>query len=105
MTIRVEAAVFYRVVDPITAVVAIRDYRHAVLRIAQTTLRATLGQHQLDDLLANQHAINERLKQIIDTATEPWGVQRDARHARMPGGARAGRIGLCRRGGAHRQVP
>jgi regulator of protease activity HflC (stomatin/prohibitin superfamily) len=74
VTVRVEAAVFFRVVDPIKAVVAIRDYQHGVLRIAQTTLRATLGQHELDDLLANQAAINELLKQIIDTATEPWGV-------------------------------
>lgn len=74
VTVRVEAAVFYRVVDPIKAVVAIRDYQHGVLRIAQTTLRATLGQHELDDLLANQAVINELLKQIIDSATEPWGV-------------------------------
>ena len=74
VTVRVEAAVFYRVVDPVKAVVAIRDYQHGVLRIAQTTLRATLGQHELDDLLANQAAINELLKQIIDSATEPWGI-------------------------------
>jgi regulator of protease activity HflC (stomatin/prohibitin superfamily) len=74
VTIRVEAAVFFRVVDPIKAVVAIHDYRHGVLRIAQTTLRATLGQHDLDDLLGNQAAINELLKQIIDAGTEPWGV-------------------------------
>lgn len=74
VTVRVEAAVFYRVVDPVKAVVAIRDYQHGVLRIAQTTLRATLGQHELDDLLANQAAINELLKQIIDAGTEPWGV-------------------------------
>jgi regulator of protease activity HflC (stomatin/prohibitin superfamily) len=74
VTVRVEAAVFYRVVDPVKAVVAIRDYQHGVLRIAQTTLRATLGQHELDDLLANQAVINELLKQIIDAATEPWGV-------------------------------
>jgi regulator of protease activity HflC (stomatin/prohibitin superfamily) len=74
VTIRVEAAVFYRVVDPVKAVVAIRDCRHGVLRIAQTTLRATLGQHDLDDLLANQATINELLKQIIDASTEPWGV-------------------------------
>jgi regulator of protease activity HflC (stomatin/prohibitin superfamily) len=74
VTVRVEAAVFFRVVDPIKAVVAIRDYQHGVLRIAQTTLRATLGQHELDDLLANQAAINELLKEIIDAATEPWGV-------------------------------
>ena len=74
VTVRVEAAVFFQVVDPIKAVVAIRDYQHGVLRIAQTTLRATLGQHELDDLLANQVVINELLKQIIDSGTEPWGV-------------------------------
>ncbi|MGZ4269702.1 MAG: slipin family protein [Solirubrobacteraceae bacterium] len=74
VTIRVEAAVFFRVADPVKAVVAIRDYKHAVLRIAQTTLRATLGQHELDDLLAHQAAINELLQGVIDAATEPWGV-------------------------------
>ena len=74
VTIRVEAAVFFKVIDPIKAVVAIRDYKHGVLRIAQTTLRATIGQHELDELLANQAAINELLKQIIDAGTEPWGV-------------------------------
>lgn len=74
VTVRVEAAVFFRVVDPVKAVVEIRDYQHGVLRIAQTTLRATLGQHDLDDLLANQATINELLKQIIDAGTEAWGI-------------------------------
>lgn len=74
VTVRVEAAVFFRVVDPVKAAVEIRDYQHGVLRIAQTTLRATLGQHDLDDLLANQAAINELVKQIIDSGTEPWGI-------------------------------
>ena len=74
VTIGVEAAVFFQVTDPVKAVVAIRDYKHAVLRIAQTTLRAILGQHELDDVLANQGVINELLKQVIDAATEPWGV-------------------------------
>ncbi len=74
VTVRVEAAVFYRVTDPVKAVVAIHDYEHGILRIAQTTLRATLGQHELDDLLANQAAINTLLEQVIDAATEPWGV-------------------------------
>ena len=75
VTVRVEAAVFYQVVDPVKAVVKIYDYRHAILRIAQTTLRAALSQHDLDDLLANQDAVNEQLKEMIDEATEPWGVQ------------------------------
>jgi len=74
VTVRVEAAVFFRVVDPVKAVVQIRDYQHGVLRIAQTTLRTTLGQHDLDDLLGNQATINELLKQIIDSGTEAWGI-------------------------------
>ncbi len=74
VTVRVEAAVFFRVVDPVKAVVAIRDYQHGVLRIAQTTLRATLGQHELDDLLANQAAINQLLQRIIDAGTVAWGI-------------------------------
>ena len=79
VTIRVEAAVFYRVVDPVKAVVAIRDYRHAILRSAQTALRARLGRHELDDVLANQAAINEQLKQIIDRATQPSTAARAER--------------------------
>jgi regulator of protease activity HflC (stomatin/prohibitin superfamily) len=74
VTVRVEAAVFFRVTDPVKAVVQIRDYQHGVLRIAQTTLRTTLGQHDLDDLLANQARINDLLKQIIDSGTEMWGI-------------------------------
>lgn len=75
VTIRVEAAVFFCVVDPVKAVVAIRDYKHGVLRIAQTTLRATLGRRDLDDLLANQAEINTLVQEIIDQGTEPWGVR------------------------------
>ncbi|MEA2218788.1 MAG: hypothetical protein QOJ35_1414 [Solirubrobacteraceae bacterium] len=75
VTIRIEAVVYYRVHDPVKAIVAIRDYEAAIPRIAQTTLRAALGRHELDDLLANQESINERLKSQIDEATEAWGVQ------------------------------
>ncbi len=75
VTVHIEAAVFYRVVDPARSVVEIRDYKAAILRIAQTTLRAALSQHDLDDLLANQEVVNEQLKIRIDAATEPWGVQ------------------------------
>lgn len=67
--------VYYRVIDPVKAIVAIRDYEEAIPRIAQTTLRASLGRHELDDLLANQETINEQLKTQIDIATEEWGVQ------------------------------
>jgi len=75
VTIRIVAVVYYRVIDPVNAVVAIRDYEEAIPRVAQTTLRAALGQHELDELLANQDKINEQLKTQIDAATEAWGVQ------------------------------
>ena len=75
VTVRVEAAVFFKVVDAAKAVVEIYDYRHAIMRISQTTLRAALSQHDLDDLLGNQEKINEGLKTRIDEATEEWGVQ------------------------------
>ncbi|MBJ7348497.1 MAG: slipin family protein [Thermoleophilaceae bacterium] len=75
VTVRVEAAVFFKVVDSAKAVVEIYDYRLAVLRIAQTTLRAALSRHELDDLLANQESVTEQLKTMIDEATETWGVQ------------------------------
>lgn len=75
VTVRIEAVVYYRVIDPVKAIVAIRDYEEAIPRIAQTTLRASLGRHELDDLLANQETINEQLKTQIDIATEEWGVQ------------------------------
>jgi regulator of protease activity HflC (stomatin/prohibitin superfamily) len=75
VTVRVEAAVFFKVIDPAKAVVEIYDYRHAILRIAQTTLRAALSQHDLDDLLAHQETVNDQLKLRIDEATEEWGVQ------------------------------
>jgi regulator of protease activity HflC (stomatin/prohibitin superfamily) len=75
VTVRVEAVVYFRVADPIKAVVEIREYEEAIPRIAQTTLRATLGQHDLDDLLANQQKINDQLETQIDRLTEPWGVE------------------------------
>lgn len=75
VTVRVEAVVYYRVIDPVKAIVAIRNYEEAIPRIAQTTLRASLGRHELDELLAHQEAINEQLKTQIDIATEEWGVQ------------------------------
>src|ERR1041385_5132391 len=62
VTVRVDAVVYFKVVDPVRAVVVIRDYAFATQRIAQTTLRATLGQHELDDLLANRLQINSQLQ-------------------------------------------
>jgi regulator of protease activity HflC (stomatin/prohibitin superfamily) len=71
----VDAVVYFRVVDPISAVVKVENYLKATSLIAQTTLRSVLGQAPLDDLLSQREAINLRLQEIIDRQTEPWGVK------------------------------
>jgi regulator of protease activity HflC (stomatin/prohibitin superfamily) len=75
VTARVNAVVFQRVVDPVRAVVEVLDFRMATYQMAQTTLRSVLGQHELDDLLSQRDKLNEMLRQIIDDATDPWGVK------------------------------
>lgn len=75
VTVRVNAVVYFRVVSPVDAVIQIEDYRRATWQIAQTSLRNVIGQSQLDQLLQDREAINERLQIIIDEATEPWGVK------------------------------
>ncbi|MBN1886603.1 MAG: slipin family protein, partial [Thermoflexales bacterium] len=75
VTVKVNAVVFYRVVDPARAIVQVEDYRRATWNIAQTSLRNVLGQSELDELLAHRESLNERLQQIIDESTEPWGIK------------------------------
>ncbi|MBI4769604.1 MAG: slipin family protein [Chloroflexi bacterium] len=75
VTVKVNAVVFFRVVDPSQAIVKVEDFRRATWNISQTTLRNVLGQSDLDELLANREAINQKLQQIIDESTEPWGVK------------------------------
>lgn len=75
VTVRVSAVAYFRVVDPNAAIVNVSDYNRATSQIAQTTLRSVLGQSNLDDLLAEREKVNERLQQIIDEQTEPWGVK------------------------------
>jgi regulator of protease activity HflC (stomatin/prohibitin superfamily) len=75
VTVRVNAVAYFRVVDPNAAIVNVSDYNRATSQIAQTTLRSVLGQSNLDDLLSEREKINERLQQIIDEQTEPWGVK------------------------------
>jgi len=75
VTVKVNAIVFFRVVDPSKAIVAVEDYRRAIFNISQTTLRNVLGQSELDDLLARRDVINQKLQIIIDEHTEPWGVK------------------------------
>jgi regulator of protease activity HflC (stomatin/prohibitin superfamily) len=71
----VDAVVYFRVIDPVAAVVKVENYLKATSLIAQTTLRSVLGQAPLDDLLAQREAINQKLQEIIDRQTEPWGVK------------------------------
>ncbi len=75
VTVKVNAVVFFRVVDPNAAIVQVEDFQRATWNISQTTLRNVVGQSELDDLLANREDINQNLQQIIDEATEPWGVK------------------------------
>src|SRR5256885_16206266 len=71
----VDAVVYFRVVDPVAAVIKVENFWKATSLIAQTTLRSVLGQAPLDDLLAQRDAINQKLQEIIDRQTEPWGVK------------------------------
>lgn len=75
VTVKVNAVVFFRVVDPSDAIVQVEDFQRATWNISQTTLRNVVGQSELDDLLANREQINQKLQQIIDETTEPWGVK------------------------------
>lgn len=75
VTVKVNAVVYYRVVDPVSAVIQIEDYNRATWQIAQTTLRNVIGQSTLDQLLQDREAVNDRLQHIIDDATEPWGIK------------------------------
>lgn len=75
ISVRVNAVIYFRVVDPQSAVLNVENYMYATSQLAQTTLRSILGQEELDDLLANRDKINKSLQQILDQHTEPWGIK------------------------------
>jgi regulator of protease activity HflC (stomatin/prohibitin superfamily) len=75
VTVKVNAVIYFMVMEPAKAIIAVEDYFYATSMIAQTTLRSVLGQVELDDLLSNRDEINQRLQKIIDDQTEPWGVK------------------------------
>jgi regulator of protease activity HflC (stomatin/prohibitin superfamily) len=75
ITVKVNAVVYFRVMDPIKAVTAVEDFFYATSQIAQTTLRSILGQSQLDDLLTKRDELNAELQKVIDLQTEPWGIK------------------------------
>lgn len=75
VTVKVDAVIYFRIVNPEDAVVKIENWFRATALIAQTTLRSTIGQSELDELLAQREDINKRLQLSIDEATEPWGIK------------------------------
>ena len=75
VTIKVNAVVYFKVVNPIKAVVEVENFLMATSKLAQTTLRSVLGQVELDELLASRESINHRLQTILESQTEPWGVE------------------------------
>ena len=75
VSVKVSAVLYFRIVEPMNAVIAIENYIYASNMIAQTTLRSVCGQADLDDLLAERDKINEKIQHIVDEQTEPWGVK------------------------------
>jgi len=75
VTVKVNAVIYFRVVNASSAVVQVENYLYATSQIAQTTLRSILGQQELDELLAERDKLNQALQQVIDRQTEPWGVK------------------------------
>jgi regulator of protease activity HflC (stomatin/prohibitin superfamily) len=75
VTVKVNAVIFFQVLDPKAAIIKVYNFAEATSQIAQTTLRSVLGQSSLDELLGGRDKINERLRTIIDRQTEPWGVK------------------------------
>src|SRR6476646_9589777 len=75
VSIKVNAVVYFRVLEPQKAIVEVENYLQATSQLSQTTLRSVLGQSELDDLLSQREKINQKLQQIIDAHTEPWGIK------------------------------
>ncbi len=75
ITVKVNAVVYFRVIDPVKAITEVEDFFYATSQISQTTLRSVLGQSQLDDLLSKRDELNAELQKVIDFQTEPWGIK------------------------------
>lgn len=87
ISLKVNAVLYFRITDPEKATLKVENYGEATYQLAQTTLRATLGQYQLDDLLAKRDKINHTLQDILDKETEPWGIKIskvEVKHIDMP---------------------
>lgn len=87
VSVKVNAVVYFRAVDPNKAIVEVENYVYATSQLAQTTLRSVLGQAELDDLLASRDRLNQELQQILDHQTDPWGIKVSAvevKHVDLP---------------------
>jgi regulator of protease activity HflC (stomatin/prohibitin superfamily) len=87
VSVKVNAVVYFRVIDPTRAVVEVENYNYATSQLSQTTLRSVLGQAELDDLLAERDRLNSQLQQILDHQTDPWGIKVSAvevKHVDLP---------------------
>ncbi len=87
VSVKVNAVVYFRVMEPNRAIVEVENFHYATSQLAQTTLRSVLGQVELDGLLSEREALNKQLQQILDTQTDPWGVKVSAvevKHVDLP---------------------
>jgi regulator of protease activity HflC (stomatin/prohibitin superfamily) len=75
VSVKVNAVIYFRVIDPVKAIVEVESYNYAMSQLAQTTLRSVCGQAELDELLAAREKINAQLQEILDTHTDPWGIK------------------------------
>jgi regulator of protease activity HflC (stomatin/prohibitin superfamily) len=75
VSVKVSAVLYFRVIDPLKSIVEVQDYLYATSQLSQTTLRSVLGQVELDDLLSEREKLNNRLQEIIDKHTDPWGIK------------------------------
>ncbi len=75
VSVKVNAVIYFRVIDPVKAIVEVENYSYAMSQLAQTTLRSVCGQAELDELLAEREKINTELQEILDMHTDPWGIK------------------------------
>ncbi len=75
VSVKVNAVVYFRVIDPMKAILEVEDYSYATSQLSQTSLRSVLGQVELDELLAERDKVNQRLQEVIDLQSDPWGIK------------------------------
>src|SRR5918994_4340264 len=100
VSVKVNAVVYFRVMEPRRAVVEVESYHYATSQLAQTTLRSVLGQAELDDLLASRERMNQELQRILDNQTDPWGIKVSAVEGKNLDLPEDMRRGMAREGGA-----